>query len=75
VTWRGGSNSASTDPAGTTTGSSACSTTTPKVSTGPCSSSSMVGTNPFRTTLAYADYAAVRRLGEEYRGRNPRSLA
>ena len=30
---------------------------------------------PFRTTLAYADYAAVRRLGEEYRGRNPRSLA
>jgi len=30
---------------------------------------------PFRTTLADADYDAVRRLGEEYRRRNPRSLA
>ena len=30
---------------------------------------------PFRTTLSDADYAAIRRLGEEYRGRNPRSLA
>ena len=29
----------------------------------------------FRTTLTDADYAAVRRLGEEYRRRNPRSLA
>jgi hypothetical protein len=29
---------------------------------------------PFRTTLSEADYAAVRRLGDEYRGRNPRSL-
>ena len=30
---------------------------------------------PFRSTLSEADYAAVRRLGEEYRRRNPRSLA
>lgn len=30
---------------------------------------------PFRTTLSDADYAAVRRLGEEYLSRNPRSLA
>lgn len=30
---------------------------------------------PFRTTLSDADYAAVRRLGDEYRRRNPRSLA
>lgn len=30
---------------------------------------------PFSTTLSNADYAAVRRLGEEYRSRNPRSLA
>ncbi len=30
---------------------------------------------PFRTTLSNADYAAVRRLGDEYRSRNPRSLA
>lgn len=30
---------------------------------------------PFRTTLSDADYAAVRRMGDEYRGRNPRSLA
>lgn len=30
---------------------------------------------PFRTTLADADYDAVRRLGEEYRRRNPRSIA
>ena len=29
---------------------------------------------PFRTTLSAADYAAVRRLGVEYRKRNPRSL-
>lgn len=29
---------------------------------------------PFRTTLSDADYAAVRRLGEEYRKRNPRSV-
>lgn len=29
---------------------------------------------PFRTTLLDADYAAVRRLGDEYRSRNPRSL-
>ena len=29
----------------------------------------------FRTTLTDADYAAVRRLGDEYRARNPRSLA
>ena len=30
---------------------------------------------PYRTTLSNADYAAVRRLGDEYRRRNPRSLA
>ena len=30
---------------------------------------------PFRTTLSAADYAAVRKLGVEYRKRNPRSLA
>ncbi len=30
---------------------------------------------PFRTTLNSDDYAAVRTLGEEYRKRNPRSLA
>lgn len=30
---------------------------------------------PFRTILSAADYAAVRRLGDEYRSRNPRSLA
>ncbi len=30
---------------------------------------------PFRTTLSDADYAAVRKLGDEYRTRNPRSLA
>jgi hypothetical protein len=30
---------------------------------------------PFRTILSDADYAAVRRLGDEYRRRNPRSLA
>lgn len=30
---------------------------------------------PFRTTLAAADYAAVRELGEEYLKRNPRSIA
>lgn len=30
---------------------------------------------PFRTTLSEADYAAVRRLGQEYLSRNPRSLA
>lgn len=30
---------------------------------------------PFRTTLADSDYAAVRKLGDEYRKRNPRSLA
>ena len=30
---------------------------------------------PFRTTLSDAEYAAVRRLGDEYRRRNPRSLA
>lgn len=29
---------------------------------------------PFRTTLSDADYARVRALGDEYRGRNPRSL-
>lgn len=29
----------------------------------------------FRTTLANRDYARVRLLGEEYRARNPRSLA
>jgi hypothetical protein len=30
---------------------------------------------PFRTILSAADYAAVRKLGDEYRSRNPRSLA
>lgn len=30
---------------------------------------------PFRTTLSDADYAAVRKLGDDYRKRNPRSLA
>jgi hypothetical protein len=30
---------------------------------------------PFRTTLSDADYAEVRKLGDEYRKRNPRSLA
>jgi hypothetical protein len=30
---------------------------------------------PFRTTLSDADDAAVRKLGDEYRKRNPRSLA
>ena len=30
---------------------------------------------PFRVTLSEADYSAVRQLGEEYRRRNPRSLA
>ena len=30
---------------------------------------------PFRTVLTTRDYAAVRRLGEEYRSRNPRSLS
>ena len=30
---------------------------------------------PFRTTLSASDYTAVRRLGEEYLRRNPRSLA
>lgn len=30
---------------------------------------------PFRTALSEADYAAVRRLGDEYRSRNPRSLS
>jgi hypothetical protein len=30
---------------------------------------------PFRTTLNDADYAAVRTLGDEFRTRNPRSLA
>lgn len=29
---------------------------------------------PFRTTLSAADYAAVRKMGEEYLSRNPRSL-
>jgi hypothetical protein len=29
---------------------------------------------PFRTELSKADYAAVRRLGDEYLARNPRSL-
>ncbi|MHB1497840.1 MAG: hypothetical protein ACYCXN_08020 [Acidimicrobiales bacterium] len=29
---------------------------------------------PFRTELSPADYAAVRALGEEYLGRNPRSI-
>jgi hypothetical protein len=30
---------------------------------------------PFRTTLSTRDYARVRSLGEEYRSRNPRTLA
>lgn len=30
---------------------------------------------PFRTELSRADYARVRRLGEEYLSRNPRSIA
>jgi hypothetical protein len=30
---------------------------------------------PLRTTLSDADYAVVRELGEEYRARNPRSIA
>lgn len=30
---------------------------------------------PFRTELSRADYAGVRRLGEEYLSRNPRSIA
>jgi hypothetical protein len=30
---------------------------------------------PFRTTFSNADYAAVKALGEEYRRRNPRSIA
>lgn len=30
---------------------------------------------PFRTTLRDRDYAQVRQLGEEYRARNPRSIA
>jgi hypothetical protein len=30
---------------------------------------------PFRTTIADADYAEVRRLGTEYRARKPRSVA
>ncbi len=30
---------------------------------------------PFRTELAEREYRAVRKLGEEYRARNPRSLA
>jgi hypothetical protein len=30
---------------------------------------------PFRTTLSNADYAVIRELGEEYRARNPRSVA
>ncbi len=29
----------------------------------------------FRTELSSADYVAVRKLGDEYRRRNPRSLA
>jgi hypothetical protein len=29
---------------------------------------------PFRTKVSTADYAAVRRLGDEYLARNPRSL-
>lgn len=31
-------------------------------------------TKPFRTTLSNNEYAAVRRLGEEYRSRKPRSV-
>jgi hypothetical protein len=30
---------------------------------------------PFRTVLSDADYAKVRRLGDEYMSRNPRCLA
>lgn len=30
---------------------------------------------PFRTTLSDADYAKVRRLGDEYLSRNPRCFA
>ena len=30
---------------------------------------------PFRTTMPDGDYVRVRRLGEEYRSRNPRSVA
>lgn len=30
---------------------------------------------PFRTTFSSADYAAVKALGDEYRKRNPRSVA
>ncbi|MGW5744508.1 hypothetical protein [Amycolatopsis sp. NPDC003861] len=30
---------------------------------------------PFQTTLSPADYAEIRALGEEYKSRNPRSLA
>lgn len=30
---------------------------------------------PFRTELSESDYAGVRRLGEEYLSRNPRSIA
>lgn len=30
---------------------------------------------PFRATVSAADYARVRRLGDEYLARNPRSLA
>lgn len=30
---------------------------------------------PFRTVFAEAEYKAVRRLGEEYLARNPRSVA
>jgi hypothetical protein len=30
---------------------------------------------PLRTTLSSRDYAHIRALGEEYRARNPRSLA
>lgn len=30
---------------------------------------------PFRTTLSASDYASVRRMGEEYLARNPRSLS
>jgi hypothetical protein len=30
---------------------------------------------PFRTELSRADYAGVRRLGDEYLSRNPRSIA
>lgn len=29
---------------------------------------------PFKTTLSKADYAAVKKLGDEYRGRTPRSV-